>query len=167
MTSKTLHAVIGWLTRWLDRLAVLALLAMMLLTTSDVILRKLVNKPITGVTELVEFALGVAFFMAAPGVFARGANIAVDMIDQWLPAWSGGLKRLAAALSALTLGMFAWHMWKPMIDILSFGDTSADLQIPKIWFMAPAWAGIALSLVVALAVLLAGEPGEPETGSAS
>ena len=144
-------------TRWLDRAAVLALLAMMMLTTSDVILRKLINRPITGVTELVELALGAAFFLAMPGVFARGANIAVDMIDQWAPNFSGLLKRAAAMLTVVTLGALAWNMWKPLIDILSYGDTSADLQIPKIWFMAPAWAGVFLALLVAIAVLISGE----------
>ncbi|MBL8381599.1 MAG: TRAP transporter small permease [Burkholderiales bacterium] len=142
---------------WLDRAAVLALLAMMLLTTSDVVLRKLVNKPITGVTELVELALGAAFFFAMPGVFARGANIAMDMIDQWAPALSRPLKRMSALLMALTLAVLAWNMWKPLVDILAYGDTSADLQIPKIWFMAPAWAGIVVSLAVAVAVVFSGE----------
>ena len=143
--------------RCLDSVAVAALLAMMLTTTTDVVLRKLINKPVTGATELVELALGVAFFFAAPGVFARGANIAVDMIDEWLPAWRNALKRLAAVLAIVTLGLLTWHMWKPMLDIISYGDTSADLQIPKIWFMAPAWFGIATSLLVAVYVLLAGE----------
>jgi TRAP-type C4-dicarboxylate transport system permease small subunit len=145
------------LVYWLDRLAVLALLFMMLVTVCDVVLRKVSTRPITGVTELVELGLGAAFFFALPGVFARGANIAVDMIDQWLPAWSIALKRLAACVSTLTLAMFAWHMWTPLIDIIEFGDTSADLQIPKIWFMAPAWLGVALAVGVSLAVLLAGE----------
>jgi hypothetical protein len=45
----------------------------------------------------------------------------------------------------------------PLADIVEFGDTSADLQIPKVWFMAPAWAGMVLALVVSVAVLLAGE----------
>ena len=146
-----------FMVRWLDRAAVLALLAMMLLTTTDVILRKLVDKPITGVPEMVELALGIAIFFAAPGVFARGANIAVDMIDQWLPAWIGTLKRLSAFLMVLTLGVLTWHMWKPMVDILAYGDTSADLQIPKIWYMAPAWIGIMLSTLAAIAVLVGGE----------
>ncbi len=150
----------------LDSVAVVALLAMMTITTSDVILRKVANKPITGTPELVELALGVAFFFAAPGVFARGANIAVDMIDQWRPQWSTALKRLSAVLAVVTLGLFTWHMWKPMMDIITFGDTSADLQIPKIWFMAPAWLGILLSLVVAIYVLLAGET-EPPARDAS
>ncbi len=143
--------------RCLDSVAVAALLAMMLTTTTDVVLRKLVNQPVTGATELVELALGIAFFFAAPGVFARGANITVDMIDEWLPAWRKPLKRVAAVLAIATLTLLTWHMWKPMLDIISYGDTSADLQIPKIWFMAPAWFGIAVSLLIAVYVLLAGE----------
>jgi hypothetical protein len=45
----------------------------------------------------------------------------------------------------------------PLVDIVEFGDTSADLQLPKVWFMAPAWVGIALALITSVAVLLAGE----------
>ena len=153
----SLKGLIRFMVRWLDRLAVLALLAMMLTTTTDVVLRKLINKPILGATELVELGLGAAFFFAAPGVFARGANITVDMIDQWLPEWTGALKRFAAFLVVLTLGLLTWHMWRPLVDIISFGDTSADLQIPKIWFMAPAWFGVLISTLVAAVVLCAGE----------
>lgn len=162
-----LKVPIMFMVRWLDRAAVLALLAMMLLTTTDVILRKLVDKPITGVPEMVELALGIAIFFAAPGVFARGANIAVDMIDQWLPAWIGTLKRLSAFLMVSTLGVLTWHMWKPMVDILAYGDTSADLQIPKIWFMAPAWVGIAVSLLVAATIMLCGEIDDNGAGAAT
>ena len=151
-----MRATLRFAVRCLDGLAVLALLAMMLTTTTDVVLRKLINQPVTGATELVELALGITFFFAAPGVFARGANIAVDMIDAWLPAWRNALKRLSALLAVLTLGLLTWHMWKPMLDIISYGDTSADLQIPKIWFMAPAWFGIAVALLMAVYLLLAG-----------
>jgi TRAP-type C4-dicarboxylate transport system permease small subunit len=152
-----LKGPIKFLVGWLDRVAVLALLMMMLTTTCDILLRSTINKPITGATELVELWLGASFFFAAPGVFARGANIAVDMIDQWLPSWSGALKRISAVLAVVTLAVLTWHMWKPMLDILSYGDTSADLQIPKIWYMAPAWLGIMLSTLVSIAVLLDGE----------
>ena len=162
-----LRPAIRFLVTWLDRLAVLALLAMMLTTTADIVLRSTINKPITGATEIVELFLGASFFMAAPGVFARGANIAVDMIDQWLPSWGRFLGRLAAVLSLVVMAMFAWHMWKPMLDVISFGDTSADLQIPKIWYMAPAWVGIVLSALVALGVLISGELEPGAEGSAT
>ena len=167
MSPMSLNGAIRFMVRWLDRVAVLALLAMMLTTTTDVVLRKLINVPILGATELVELGLGVAFFFAAPGVFARGTNITVDMIDQWLPEWTGALKRLAAFLVVVTLCLLTWHMWRPLVDIISFGDTSADLQIPKIWFMAPAWFGILISTVVAAVVLLAGDIEPADVGAAS
>ena len=157
MSRAILRKTLQITVRCLDSAAVFALLAMMMVTTTDVILRKLINKPVTGATELVELALGVAFFFAAPGVFARGANIAVDMIDEWLPAWHTALMRLSALLAVVTLTLFSWHMWKPMLDIISYGDTSADLQIPKIWFMAPAWFGIFVALLMAVYVLFASE----------
>ena len=144
----------------LDSLAVLMVLVMVLLTISDVGMRKFVDKPMTGVTEMVELALGVAFFFALPGVFWRCAHITMDIIDDHWPQWRSALQRLATALNALVLAVLAWHMWQPMLDVISFGDTSADLQIPKIWFMAPAWLGILLSLlVVMLQMWLGTEPG--------
>ena len=140
----------------LDSLAVLMVLAMVLLTIADVSMRKFVDKPMTGVTEMVELALGVAFFFALPGVFWRCAHITMDIIDDHWPQWRSALQRVATALNALVLVVLVWHMWQPMLDVIAFGDTSADLQIPKIWFMAPAWMGILLSLLVVMLQLCLG-----------
>ena len=143
----------------LDSLAVLMVLVMVLLTISDVTMRKFVDKPMTGVTEMVELALGGAFFFALPGVFWRCAHITMDIIDDHLPQWRLALQRVATVFNAIVLVVLVWHMWQPMLDVISFGDTSADLQIPKIWFMAPAWLGILLSLlVVMLQMWLGPEP---------
>ena len=143
----------------LDSLAVLMVLVMVLLTITDVTMRKFVDKPMTGVTEMVELALGGAFFFALPGVFWRCAHITMDIIDDHLPQWRLALQRVATVFNAIVLVVLVWHMWQPMLDVISFGDTSADLQIPKIWFMAPAWLGILLSLlVVMLQMLLGTEP---------
>ena len=140
----------------LDSLAVLMVLAMVLLTITDVSMRKFVDKPMTGVTEMVELALGVAFFFALPGVFWRCAHITMDIIDDHWPQWRSALQRVAMAFNALVLVVLVWHMWQPMLDVIAFGDTSADLQIPKIWFMAPAWMGILLSLLVVMVQLCLG-----------
>ena len=143
----------------LDSLAVLMVLVMVLLTITDETMRKFVDKPMTGVTEMVELALGGAFFFALPGVFWRCAHITMDIIDDHLPQWRLALQRVATVFNAIVLVVLVWHMWQPMLDVISFGDTSADLQIPKIWFMAPAWLGILLSLlVVMLQMWLGTEP---------
>ena len=78
----------------LDSLAVLMVLVMVLLTISDVGMRKFVDKPMTGVTEMVELVLGVAFFFALPGVFWRCAHITMDIIDDHWPQWRSALQRL-------------------------------------------------------------------------
>ena len=134
----------------LDSLAVLMVLVMVLLTITDVTMRKFVDKPMTGVTEMVELALGVAFFFALPGVFWRCAHITMDIIDDHWPQWRSSLQRVASVFNAVVLVVLVWHMWQPMLDVISFGDTSADLQIPKIWFMAPAWMGVLFSLLVVM-----------------
>jgi TRAP-type C4-dicarboxylate transport system permease small subunit len=134
----------------LDSLAVLMVLVMVLLTITDVTMRKFVDKPMTGVTEMVELALGGAFFFALPGVFWRCAHITMDIIDDHWPQWRPALQRVATVFNAVVLVVLVWNMWQPMLDVISFGDTSADLQIPKIWFMAPAWTGILLSLLVVM-----------------
>ena len=148
-----------WVQRFLlvlDSLAVLMVLAMVLLTITDVSMRKFVDKPMTGVTEMVELALGVAFFFALPGVFWRCAHITMDIIDDHWPQWRLVLQRVATVFNAVVLVVLVWHMWQPMLDVIAFGDTSADLQIPKIWFMAPAWMGILLSLLVVMVQLCLG-----------
>ena len=142
-----------WVQRFLlvlDSLAVLMVLVMVMLTITDVSMRKFVDKPMTGVTEMVELALGVAFFFALPGVFWRCAHITMDIIDDHWPQWRSSLQRVASVFNAVVLVVLVWHMWQPMLDVISFGDTSADLQIPKIWFMAPAWMGILFSLLVVM-----------------
>ena len=142
-----------WVQRFLlvlDSLAVLMVLVMVMLTITDVSMRKFVDKPMTGVTEMVELALGVAFFFALPGVFWRCAHITMDIIDDHWPQWRSSLQRVASVFNAVVLVVLVWHMWQPMLDVISFGDTSADLQIPKIWFMAPAWMGVLFSLLVVM-----------------
>jgi TRAP-type C4-dicarboxylate transport system permease small subunit len=142
-----------WVQRFLlvlDSLAVLMVLVMVILTITDVSMRKFVDKPMTGVTEMVELALGVAFFFALPGVFWRCAHITMDIIDDHWPQWRSSLQLVASVFNAVVLVVLVWHMWQPMLDVISFGDTSADLQIPKVWFMAPAWMGVLFSLLVVM-----------------
>ena len=149
----------------LDSLAVLMVLLMILLTITDVSLRKFIDHPMTGVTEMVELALGVAFFFAFPGVFWRCAHITMDIIDDHWPQWRPELQRLSTVFSALVLVVLVWNMWQPMVDVIAFGDTSADLQIPKIWFMAPAWIGMLLSfLVVMLQMWIGTEQAREDNG---
>ena len=69
-----------WL-RLLETLTGLALLAMLALTVADVFGRYLVNRPVPGVTELVQYTMVLLVFAGLPIVTHRRAHISVSLMD--------------------------------------------------------------------------------------
>jgi len=134
-----LRALVAKLCGWL---AAVFLAAMMLLTVADVVLRALANKPISGVVELVELMLACAFFLALPAAFLRDENIVVDMIDSAAPRAVPALRRAAAVLGAIVLGIMAWQGWIAARDTLLFNDVTSDLSLPKILYWIPVLLGL-------------------------
>ena len=48
----------------------------------------------------------------------------------------------------------AWEGWKTAQDTLVFGDVTADLELPKIWYWIPVVAGLVGSGVAAAILLV-------------
>lgn len=130
-------------------LAALALASMMLLTVTDVVLRAVANRPIRGTFELIELLLAATFFFALPAAFLRNENIVVDIVDRMLPRRVTLLKRLAEILAIVIIATMAWQGWKVAQDTLLFGDVTADLELPRIWYWIPVLAGLIGSGIVA------------------
>ncbi|MBV8166340.1 MAG: TRAP transporter small permease [Alphaproteobacteria bacterium] len=137
--------------------AALCLVAMMLLTVADVVLRATANAPIRGVYELVELLLAGTFFLALPAVFLRDDHIVVNSIDEWLPRAVPALKRIAAVLAAGFLAVMAWQGWIAAADTLVFNDVTADLSIPRIWHWTALLVGIIGAALAALAMAVSRE----------
>ncbi len=132
-------------------LAAAFLAAMMLLTVADVALRSLFKTPIHGTFELIELGLACAVFLAMPAVFLRDENLIVDAIDYMVKREVVRVLDLAAAcLSALLLVVMLWQMYFLARDMYQFGDVTADLSIPKIYYWIPVLLGIAGSAVATL-----------------
>ena len=127
-------------------------LAMVLLTVADVVLRALANKPIPGALEIVELLLACSFFLALPATFLRDEHIVVDIIDGVAPRRVPLLKRIAAAFAVLALAVMAWQGWIVARDTLAFGDVTSYLSIPRIVYWIPVLAGIIGAAAAALAV---------------
>ena len=111
----------GWrviASRLCGIIAAVMLAAMMLLTVADVSLRAIFNMPIRGVYELIELLLAGTFFLALPAVFLRDENILVNVIDDMAPSWVPLLKRIAAVLAAIMLGLIAWRGYLQAVDTL-------------------------------------------------
>ena len=90
-------------------IAAVFLVAMMLLTVADVVLRAAANTPLRGVYELVEVLLAGTFFVALPAVFLRDEHIVVNVIDDLAPRWVPALKRAAVVLAVIVVAVMAWQ----------------------------------------------------------
>jgi len=131
-------------------------LAMMLLTVVDVVARSLFNRPVHGVYDLVELSLACTIFLALPAVFLRDEHVVVDLADHLAPRAVRWLRIAAALVTVTLLAVMGWQMIQPAQDALAFGDVTADLALPRIWYWVPVILGVGLSLLAALAMLVRG-----------
>ena len=129
-------------------------LAMMLFTVADIVARSLFNRPIRGVYDLVELTLACTIFLALPAVFLRDAHIVVDIADHLVPRAVGWLQRSAAIVTAALLAVMGWQMIEPTQDTLAFGDVTADLSLPRLYYYIPVLAGVALSALTVVLMLV-------------
>lgn len=145
------------------RLASLALVALMLVTVLDVLLRYLFNKPIRGSYDLVECMLLIFVFHGMAAAFFGRRNITIDIIDGFIPPRIvAALIRLADVLSIVVLVLIFWAMITPATQIYQYGDVKLDSQIPIWWMWCAAFIGLIGTILAALAVLLA-RPARHET----
>jgi TRAP-type C4-dicarboxylate transport system permease small subunit len=148
--------VLDFAARVFGTLAAIALAGFMLVTVADVLLRSLFATPIRGQFELVELGLAYSIFLALPALFLRDAHLVVDVADHFVSARTRvALDLLGAAASLAALAIMLWQMAPQALYMMRFGDMTFDLQIPKMWYAAPALAGILCSLVAALIVVFA------------
>jgi TRAP-type C4-dicarboxylate transport system permease small subunit len=130
------------------------LVAMMLLTVADVVLRAVLNRPIRGSFEIVELLLACTFFVALPAVFLRDEHLLVDVVDPLVPRWVPWLKRTAEIVAIPVLALMAWEGFKAGRETLVFNDVTSDLSIHRLWYWIPVLIGLIGSAIAAVAMLL-------------
>lgn len=141
--------------------ASVALTAMMLVVSADVILRQVFNVPVRGAYDLVSIGLLTMVFFGIGPVIARQSEILIDLVDGFLPA--SVLRALKALASIGTLVVFlflGWAMIGPALDARRYGDRLLELGIPVWWLWAVAFAGLATIIAVTVMRLVRGEGGD-------
>ena len=150
---------LGWLTRGLNSLSALAVLAMMLLTCADIVMR-LMRRPITGTYETVGFlgALFVSFALAQTSV-DRG-HIAVDFLVQRLPNRVQEVVELVNGLVCIVFfALVAWQCGVYGAELRVSGEVSMTLQTPiypVVWGIGAGCAVLCLVLIARASDVLAG-----------
>ena len=148
--SRLLGAV-GFVSKAINMVGMIVLVAMMLLTVADVFLRYFFNSPIMGGTEITEYMM-VFLFLGVPWCIFNGRAIKMDLIVAKFP------KNIQALLDGFTdtLGLvvmifLTWQLFKEMKNADELGIASNVLGIPS----APSYGVLAVAVGVLCLVLAA------------
>ena len=129
-----------------------ALVAMLVMTTTDIIAVKIFSYPIPGAIEWVSFlAVLVAGFAIAQTQLLRG-HIQVEFFVSRLPKrWQGGAEAIVAVLGILLFGLLGWRSILYGMDLRTAGVVSMTQHIPYYPFVfALALACLPICLVLSL-----------------
>ena len=137
------------------------LFAMMMLTSTDVVLRYLFNAPMPGAFEVTELMLVVLIFSGLPLVSRNDKHVTTDLIDRFL---TERLRRVLGTLVHLIFGAaligISWLVWTKAGKLALTGDTTANLHIALAPFVYAMSVLIFVTGVIHLMKAYRGEPGE-------
>ena len=132
------------------------LFAMMALTAADVVGRYLLNAPISGGFEIVQYMMALVVFAALPVTTAADGHLTVSIVPTALHGTMGRLHRVFIRLiSAVALLLIAWRMADQAQILDNSQQVSGYLQLPLAPIAAAMAALAALAALIMLVKLLA------------
>ena len=162
--------------RWLDFglkvIMAIFLFVMMALTAADVFGRYVLDAPISGAFEIVQYLMAIVVFAALPVTTASNSHLSVSLMPATLPGAIGRIHRVFIRLvSAIALLVIAWRMASQAQILASSQQVSGYLEFPlaPVAAVMAAFASVAFVIIVvqlAAAVLGQDAPargGEPST----
>ena len=115
----------------LAAMGALVLFAIILLTFADVAGRYLFAAPVPGAFQLTRIGLAIFVFAGLPAVTFHREQLTVGLFEDHFPDWMKRvLDRLIAPASALTLGFFAWTMWRQSLYFGENREVVDRIQLP-------------------------------------
>jgi len=139
------------LSRFMEVIAGVALVFMMSLTTFDVIMRGVFNKPIIGTYEIVAFVGGIVIGFSMPITSWVRGQIFVDFFYQKMSqVWQNVFNVSTRILSLLLFFLIGWNLMKLASDMLKSGEVSITLQLP----FYPIAYGIGVACLIQCVVLV-------------
>ena len=132
-------------------LACTAVIAMMLLSAADVVLR-LFGKPIPGTYELIGFLGTIIVSFALGFTSMEKGHIAVEILVEKLPQRAQfAIEAFTNFVSFLVFGLIAYQAFIYTLDIKKSGEVSLTLQLPIYPFIFGMALGFALLCLLLIA----------------
>ena len=147
-----LDALNDWclaITRRVAFAGVIAMLAIALITTADVLLRWLANAPIHGLNEIVGMGMAVAVAATLPAGASQRVNLTIDLLQDRISeralAW---LKVGGALLLLVFYALLAWRIGVYAQKLQARGAETIFVQMPLAPFVWTIAAFVAVSALV-------------------
>lgn len=167
MSATVLPAVYdtaSWPGRALDLLdravtgaLLVAVTTMVGVVSAQVALRYGLNQSIDWADEISRLAFVWSIFLAIPLGVRQGAHIGIDMVVmKFSPAVQQLLRRVAALISALMMGVIAWAALRVAIE--QWDEMMSTLDWSVGWFIVPVGVGAALSALHLVRIAIQGPP---------
>jgi TRAP-type C4-dicarboxylate transport system permease small subunit len=136
-----------WFLRLLALASGVVLLAMMAMTTVDVILRYIFNSPLEGSREMTQFAMVLIVFLAMAYCGLTGGHIAVDLFEKALDRPS--LRLLPALIAWAGAAVFVVITWRTLVEAFATSSKVTNMMfIPYFPFMLVTAFGSAMFALV-------------------
>jgi TRAP-type transport system small permease protein len=131
-------------------LLVVMLSAIVALTFTDVVGRRLFNTPVFGANDITEHLMALIIFSGMPLLTAQRGHLSIDLFDHWLlqPRWRAWHKAVDVLIAAV-LGLIAWQYFVAIQEARDINEVSPALTIPR------AWMYTFISITTAIAAVLA------------
>jgi TRAP-type C4-dicarboxylate transport system permease small subunit len=128
------------------------LFAMMTITAVDVVGRYLLNAPISGGFEIVQYLMAIVVFASLPLTTAADSHLTVSLVGDQLTGRARRIHRVfVLTLSSIALVVIAWRMAEQAAILARSQQISGFLQLP----LAPiAWVMSLLAALAAVVVLV-------------
>jgi TRAP-type C4-dicarboxylate transport system permease small subunit len=147
--------LLNQVSRGVSILAIASLLAMMLLTVSDVFMRKVLTNPIVGSVELTEYLIVVAGFLGVAWcTFKRGHLKVGVIVDRMSPRVQAITDSITLFLGMTVVPLVAWRLFVRAREAHLEGLRSFIMDLPDSVFLIVAGVGYALFFLALLPVLV-------------
>ena len=122
------------------------LAALVVLPTTQIILRSLVGAPVVGMEELTRYFLIVVTFVGLPLVTYEGGQIRMDEFLHMMPIGVSGILRVIIAIvSGATFATVVVAIWASLE--VTIGSATPTLGIPFWLFNLPAIVGLGVGAI--------------------
>ncbi|MDQ1240086.1 MAG: hypothetical protein QG577_2272 [Thermodesulfobacteriota bacterium] len=126
---------LNWFTKLLRLLGACALVAMMLVTCLDVVLRAF-GHPVVWAVDMTQFFAVIVLACALPVTQVERGHVGVDLLVlKMTPRNQALMDSLTSFVSTVLFAVVSWQMWIYARELSTKGEVSMTVQIPKAPFI--------------------------------